>query len=121
MNTLLPNACRYDYKCTLILKSVDTPRSVNTCTCRHTLPIEGLYVFLNGCMKLYTGIEIFYTIDIITCLLPSVRVIYAYNAVITVPAQPAYTSGHYRPTSETPFEWRFTGGPTVIRFCVLTG
>ena len=29
--------------------------------------------------------------------------------------------GHYRPTSKTPFEWRFAGGPIVARFCMLTG
>ena len=30
-------------------------------------------------------------------------------------------SGHHRPTSETPFEWRFAGGPIVARFEMLTG
>ena len=30
-------------------------------------------------------------------------------------------SGHYRPTSQTPFEWRFAGGPIVARFYMLTG
>ena len=29
-------------------------------------------------------------------------------------------SDHYRPTSETPFQWRFAGGPMVARFKVLT-
>ena len=29
--------------------------------------------------------------------------------------------GHYRPTSETPFKWRFAGGPIVVRFYMLTG
>ena len=28
--------------------------------------------------------------------------------------------GHYRPTSETPFKWRFTGGPIAAHDCVLT-
>ena len=27
----------------------------------------------------------------------------------------------YWPTGETPFEWRFAGGPIVARFYVLTG
>ena len=31
------------------------------------------------------------------------------------------TSCHYRPVGETPFEWRFAGGPIVARFYVLTG
>ena len=30
-------------------------------------------------------------------------------------------TGHYRPTSETPFEWRFTGGPMVAQDCRLAG
>ena len=29
--------------------------------------------------------------------------------------------GHYLPASETPFGWRFAGGPIVVRFYVLTG
>ena len=29
-------------------------------------------------------------------------------------------SGHNRPVSETPFQWRFAGGPIVARFYVLT-
>ena len=28
--------------------------------------------------------------------------------------QEARKAGHYRPTSETPFKWRFAGGPIVI-------
>ena len=27
--------------------------------------------------------------------------------------------GHYRPSSETPFKWRFAGGPIVTRECML--
>ena len=30
-------------------------------------------------------------------------------------------AGHHRPTSETPFEWRFAGGPMVARHFVLAG
>ena len=30
-------------------------------------------------------------------------------------------SGRYRPTSETPFQWRFAGGPIVVRFNMRTG
>ena len=30
-------------------------------------------------------------------------------------------SGHYRSASETPFGWRFAGGPIVARFYVITG
>ena len=30
-------------------------------------------------------------------------------------------SGHHRPTRETPFEWRFAGGPIVARFWMFTG
>ena len=30
-------------------------------------------------------------------------------------------SGHYQPASETPFEWRFAGGPIVARFYMLIG
>ena len=30
-------------------------------------------------------------------------------------------SGHYRPTSETPFKWRCAGGPIVVRFNMYTG
>ena len=29
--------------------------------------------------------------------------------------------GHYRPTSETQFKWRFAGGPLVVVFYMLTG
>ena len=28
-------------------------------------------------------------------------------------------AGHYRPISETPFEWRFAGGPMVTPPCML--
>ena len=28
---------------------------------------------------------------------------------------------HHRPTNETPFKWRFTGGPIVARYCMLAG
>ena len=28
--------------------------------------------------------------------------------------------GHYQPASETPFRWRFAGGPIVARFYVLS-
>ena len=28
-------------------------------------------------------------------------------------------SDHYRPTSETPFEWRLAGGPIVVGECML--
>ena len=28
-------------------------------------------------------------------------------------------AGHYRPVSETPFQWRFAGGPIVARFMLL--
>ena len=28
--------------------------------------------------------------------------------------------GHYRPTSETPFEWRFASGPIVACFYLIT-
>ena len=31
-------------------------------------------------------------------------------------AQLAYSVGHHRPASETPFEWRFASGPIVARF-----
>ena len=30
-------------------------------------------------------------------------------------------SGHYRPSSETPSEWRFAGGPIVARDWMLAG
>ena len=30
-------------------------------------------------------------------------------------------AGHYRPTSETPFEWRFAGGPMVTPPYMLAG
>ena len=30
-------------------------------------------------------------------------------------------SDHHQPTSETPFKWRFAGGPIVARHCMLTG
>ena len=30
-------------------------------------------------------------------------------------------SGNYRPTSETPFKWRFAGGPIEAHFYLLTG
>ena len=30
-------------------------------------------------------------------------------------------SGHHQPASETPFEWRFTGGPMVAQHCLLAG
>ena len=29
-------------------------------------------------------------------------------------------AGHYRPASETPFKWRFAGGPMVARNCILS-
>ena len=29
--------------------------------------------------------------------------------------------GHYRAASETPFGWRFAGGPIVARIYMLTG
>ena len=29
-------------------------------------------------------------------------------------------SGHYRPTSETPFKWRFAGGPMMAHFYMVT-
>ena len=29
-------------------------------------------------------------------------------------------AGHYRPASETPFKWRFTGGLIVARYCMLS-
>ena len=32
-----------------------------------------------------------------------------------LPSQQTVT-GHYRPASETPFKWRFAGGPIVARF-----
>ena len=35
--------------------------------------------------------------------------------------QSGYKRGHYRPASETPFVWRFTGGPLVARYCTLAG
>ena len=28
-------------------------------------------------------------------------------------------AGHHWPASETPFEWRFAGGPIVARHCLL--
>ena len=37
-----------------------------------------------------------------------------------VPTQHTVT-GHYRPASETPLEWRFAGGRIVARFYPLTG
>ena len=30
-------------------------------------------------------------------------------------------AAYHRPTSETPFQWRFAGGLMVDRHCVLTG
>ena len=30
-------------------------------------------------------------------------------------------AAYHQPASETPFEWRFAGGPTVARFYMLTG
>ena len=30
-------------------------------------------------------------------------------------------AGHHRPSSETPFRWRFAGGPLVARDCILAG
>ena len=30
-------------------------------------------------------------------------------------------SGHYRPSSETPFKWRFAGGPMVAHSYMFTG
>ena len=29
--------------------------------------------------------------------------------------------GHHQHASETPFKWRFAGGPFVARYCVLAG
>ena len=29
--------------------------------------------------------------------------------------------GHHRPAGETPFEWRFAGGPMVVQHCMLAG
>ena len=31
-----------------------------------------------------------------------------------LPSQPSIM-GHYRPASETPFKWRFAGGPVMTR------
>ena len=31
------------------------------------------------------------------------------------------TAGHHQPASETPFEWRFAGGPIVTRDSMLAG
>ena len=30
-------------------------------------------------------------------------------------------AGHYRHASETPFKWRFAGGPIVVRDCIQAG
>ena len=35
------------------------------------------------------------------------------------PSQHA-VSGHHRPSSETPFKWRFAGGPIVARFSMFS-
>ena len=35
--------------------------------------------------------------------------------IIMLPSQPSML-GHYRPTSETPFKWRFAGGPMMACF-----
>ena len=36
-------------------------------------------------------------------------------------SQDEHKSGHYRPVSETPYEWRFAGGPIVARDWILAG
>ena len=33
-----------------------------------------------------------------------------------LPSKHSILLGHHRPASETPFEWRFAGGPIMIRF-----
>ena len=35
-------------------------------------------------------------------------------------SQKRVEAGHDRPASETPFKWRFAGGPIVARDCILT-
>ena len=40
--------------------------------------------------------------------------------VLKLPSQHT-VMGRYRPISETPFEWRFTGGPIVAHFNMATG
>ena len=32
-----------------------------------------------------------------------------------------FPAGHYGPTSETPYKWRFADGPIVARDCMLAG
>ena len=46
---------------------------------------------------------------------------YTSKSTIDIKPSPHTTCGHSRPSSETPFEWRFTGGPLVAGFYMLTG
>ena len=39
-----------------------------------------------------------------------------YDTYIKVQHYQQAVLGHYWPTSETPFKWRFAGGPMVARF-----
>ena len=53
--------------------------------------------------------------------LPICRIETIYNrAPVYAELSKLTVSGHYRPTSKTPFEWRFAGGPMMARFYMLT-
>ena len=60
--------------------------------------------------------RIFPNIQIIQCLRCSQCQIRALGSACML-----LKADHYRPASETPFKWRFAGGPIVTRDCLLAG
>ena len=48
--------------------------------------------------------------------------IVAYSSIIIMHSMKSICQkGHYRPTSETPLQWRFAGGPLVAPIFMITG
>ena len=46
---------------------------------------------------------------------------FVFQSLVGISPQLKSKSGHYRPASDTQFEWRFAGGPMVARLYILTG